>query len=855
MRPKHRPQRGFAWLKCMTGSLTRPRGSGGAIDVAHNGLVSGWLTCGRRHASVCSVRILLDDIEIGTAPLEVPRWDVPGGRGFAFRWVPTRVVPATIRIVCSRHSRSTVIRMVDEAEWGTQVIGRLEQVTLFHATGWVVDLTAPPEAACSAVLRFGDRRVDVTTGMRRDDVAVHIGGEAIVGFSVNPTQRLNLSVDSECPVLLTTTIGQVLDVGQMDRTRPASAETSTRGRVADPKGPADLVSQVTTSSSCRASWLTSVRNAGSDSNARALRLRRSAYVGDRFSRSALLHDAAQLITVEFAIGRGYEQTVAEGYALLRSLRRRGGQCDIPLPLDGWTKSAATLAWRDNETPPPTQLQVLHGECEGRPLDRRMPTEAYAAWLVDFLDWLLPIARGAALISEAQAEWLSGGDAPNSHLSRYMAIRMKRQSRAAHLDASSASDIWQTAVAAELKDGYGYAFMKLGPLSSEGWWHPADNPRTQVYLGRSCARDGDTKNVCVAGLIDHPSGIGANANASVAALDWPGLHTCTAVIAPGGHAWNPTLVRGVPEYRFLGDHATLLHLPMDLVPLAVASQSGLLETERLIGFFVWETQGIPPVLGHALDLVDEIWTASAFAASEFTAVSETPCHVVGHAVDVGDCRRLTRASWGLDAQDYVVHFSFDAHSGLHRKHPLAVIDAFENAFGTDRSAKLLIKVRNFGHLAQMALNGSSYAQAFLNAAQSERIRLVTAELDRGTTLGLIEMADCYLSLHRCEGFGYTLAEAMALGTPVVATGYSGNMDYMSNVEAWPVRFRLVSVPPEHYFHWADVMQWADPNVEHAVECLRDVRYGDEVPERTAAARERVIRECAPSALSTRYRALL
>ncbi len=90
-----------------------------------------------------------------------------------------------------------------------------------------------------------------------------------------------------------------------------------------------------------------------------------------------------------------------------------------------------------------------------------------------------------------------------------------------------------------------------------------------------------------------------------------------------------------------------------------------------------------------------------------------------------------------------------------------------------------------------------------------------------------MADCFISLHRSEGFGYAVAEAMALGTPVVATDYSGSTDFLSEKEGWPVAYELTDVLPEEYFYWEPGMQWAEARVEDAARALREVRDGNDV----------------------------
>ncbi len=106
------------------------------------------------------------------------------------------------------------------------------------------------------------------------------------------------------------------------------------------------------------------------------------------------------------------------------------------------------------------------------------------------------------------------------------------------------------------------------------------------------------------------------------------------------------------------------------------------------------------------------------------------------------------------------------------------------------------------------------------AASRSVEVVSGEMSRADVLRLYGRAHCYLSLHRSEGFGYTMAEAMMAGVPVVATGYSGNLEYMDADTALLVDYETTSIRPGEYLFWAPGMQWADPSTEHAAELLQD-----------------------------------
>lgn len=359
-------------------------------------------------------------------------------------------------------------------------------------------------------------------------------------------------------------------------------------------------------------------------------------------------------------------------------------------------------------------------------------------------------------------------------------------------------------------------------------------------------------VCVAGLIEHRSGLGQNARHSLAALERQGIHACRAPFFPAPGSWNPRLAPTRSAARSLEDHRVLLHLPIDRVVESLAAQPSLMASPRLIGYFMWETEAIPREFLRPLDLMDEIWTATEFVADAYRAVTDTPVRVTGHAIDVSAVQPVSRRQLGIADDAFVVHASFDANSTVARKNPTAAIDAFHAAFDHDPDAVLLLKVRNYQQAQSLAGQGCPHARSLMARLDADpAIRLLTGEHGYGHTLGLIELSDAYVSLHRSEGFGYSLAEAMALGTPAIATGYGGNLDFMSPDESWLVPYELVEVLPGEYFYWEPGMQWAEPDVAAAAQALREVRSGTRVQAKVDAARTRIAQEATMDRLGRSY----
>ena len=174
----------------------------------------------------------------------------------------------------------------------------------------------------------------------------------------------------------------------------------------------------------------------------------------------------------------------------------------------------------------------------------------------------------------------------------------------------------------------------------------------------------------------------------------------------------------------------------------------------------------------------------------------------------------------------------------RKNPLATIQAFKTAFAPGEGAALIVKCLNPQHNPE--------AHALLQSAADEHgdVHLIDRRLSRSERDGLMNAADCYVSLHRAEGFGYTLAEAMWLGKPVIATAYSGNVDFMTRDNSYLVDYRLVPIGHGNDPYPVDG-EWAEPDLEHAATIMRQVfQNREEAAARGARAASEIRRSHGP-----------
>jgi glycosyltransferase involved in cell wall biosynthesis len=243
-------------------------------------------------------------------------------------------------------------------------------------------------------------------------------------------------------------------------------------------------------------------------------------------------------------------------------------------------------------------------------------------------------------------------------------------------------------------------------------------------------------------------------------------------------------------------------------------------ERLAGRYTmacwfWELEKFPEEWLPALKIVDEIMVSSSFIGEVIGRITDKPILHVPLPVDEVDDSGLTRADFGLEEDAFIFLNSFDFNSFLTRKNPFAVIEAFRRAFADGgEDVRLLIKSSN-GHRHPDKL------RELLNAAAGDRRILVRDEvIDRSDVQALQRCTDAYVSLHRAEGFGLGLAECMRQGKPVIATAWSGNMEFMTSENSCLVNYRLIPVGEGEYLHHVG-QRWADPDVDHAATYMRQL----------------------------------
>lgn len=266
----------------------------------------------------------------------------------------------------------------------------------------------------------------------------------------------------------------------------------------------------------------------------------------------------------------------------------------------------------------------------------------------------------------------------------------------------------------------------------------------------------------------------------------------------------------------------------------------------IAYWAWELPDFPDAWVHHSAYFDEIWAPSRFAAEAIAQKVPLPVltmpHAIGFTRPVGDFRK----KYGLPEDKFLFLFLYDLNSYSERKNPAAVVEAFRQSGLAGRGAALVIKVHN------VPANPADFARLREAAAALPGTTLITQTLARTEIYELESACDCFVSLHRAEGFGLALAECMYLGKPVIATDWSGTTDFINAGNACPVRASLVTLAHTHG-PYAKGQTWAEPDPAHAAWWMQQL-HGDPALVRRigAAARASVEATLAPAVVGARYR---
>ena len=316
---------------------------------------------------------------------------------------------------------------------------------------------------------------------------------------------------------------------------------------------------------------------------------------------------------------------------------------------------------------------------------------------------------------------------------------------------------------------------------------------------------------------------------------------------GGAAWPETLADDCP-YAI-----NLVHVNPETLPnfLGHGGQHALASRFN-VGIWIWELHGgYAP--WHALSrYFNEIWTASAFSATAIQPVSTAPVHVIPYVIDEAPLQSaFQRGDFGLDKRAFLFLYIFDPASSFDRKNPLALIRAFRKAFGERRDVQLVLKY----HHAEADPAPTKLIERLVQSTTN--IRTISETFSKDQLNGLLDCCDCFVSPHRSEGLGLNIAAAMLHGKPVIATGYSGNMDFTTPENAFLIEYDLVALEHDSGIYKTNFV-WAEPSEDYLAQLLRTVVEAPEAAQRRAdlgrrSIQERYSRKAVSEALRERLKA--
>jgi len=279
---------------------------------------------------------------------------------------------------------------------------------------------------------------------------------------------------------------------------------------------------------------------------------------------------------------------------------------------------------------------------------------------------------------------------------------------------------------------------------------------------------------------------------------------------------------------------------------------------LIAYWFWEGARVPSVFRNQVNRVDEIWVATTFVKRAFEAENGPPVCVIPTPIELQVDHSFTRANYGLPEDKFIFLFTFDASSSEFRKNPFGVVDAYARAFPerVRERPMLVLKINNLKR-------NVAFADEIRRRALAHGVVIFEEDLSPAAMSGLLNNVDCYVSLHRCEGFGLGMAEAMFLGKPVIATGFSANLDFTRSDNSYLVGYDMRPVSPADFSYnpgaadvYGEGLVWAEPDIDQAAFWMRHVAENPELATAVGAKGSVTIRsEFSVDAVAQRIQARL
>jgi glycosyltransferase involved in cell wall biosynthesis len=337
--------------------------------------------------------------------------------------------------------------------------------------------------------------------------------------------------------------------------------------------------------------------------------------------------------------------------------------------------------------------------------------------------------------------------------------------------------------------------------------------TSLHMGHSTAPATHSPGLNVAGFFQGEYGIGDSSRDYCRAIRETGLPTTFLNIPSRDHRNHDRTLTGFSKSN--PHSVNVMTFSFDYARRFFRDRGKRFFKDRYnIAVWYWELESFPSRWHEAFDYYDEIWVATHFCERAFLKVSPIPITKIGYPFFNDPVAPVDRSIFGFEPREFLFLFNFDFHSVAARKNPEGLIAAFREAFGTNASGpRLVLKTIN------------SHKYPALIAALSDltrdlKVSWLHEHMDGSRMKQLFATADCYVSLHRSEGLGLGMARAMSYGKPVIATGYSGNMDFMTAENSFPVKYQITELERDHGVYEKG-SPWAEPDISHAAELMQHV----------------------------------
>ncbi|MCR8550880.1 glycosyltransferase [Salipiger sp. P9] len=335
---------------------------------------------------------------------------------------------------------------------------------------------------------------------------------------------------------------------------------------------------------------------------------------------------------------------------------------------------------------------------------------------------------------------------------------------------------------------------------------------------------ETVDVQLIGPLAKASGLGQATRLSAAILRETGLNIRGVDFdldnpAPEGFS-SDTLIEDYGPARI-----NLIHLNAESTPLAYAYQPDVFSGRYNIGYFFWELD--QPAYCHYLgmEMLDEIWVSTEYGVQIYQpdskgkpVVNVGMCYEEIDDISREEARAYVKRRFRFDDSHFVCLVAFDSFSFVQRKNPVSVLRAFQKAFEGVPNARLVVKTQNRDSVFD-PVQVQLWDRVDSIIVNDPRIVVMNETLSYRNLLKLKAGSDCYVSLHKSEGWGFGMIEAMALKVPVICTAYSGNMDFCSDETAWLVDYEEVPLKHGDYIFVRPESKWAEPSVEDAARQMR------------------------------------